>query len=530
MKKMQRLINLMLCATLALSFSNCGPLSPTPGVTNTCDILIFDNNARFQQVYMDLETEVDNLYESNVAEDAELLPLIKFELNNRFNSYRKFVFDHDQTINNDPDMDDYDNEADTIFEDDEIIKTLLSKDRLIIIGDSMKLYYDECLIFSVKVGKEKCDPAKIQQLLAIKSAIESKDYVFLSEPKTFDGVSIANNCGSTKSACGIQANLRISEINCDKPGGTAFVRIQADEIITNFFNGSCIIRKWKINGQPPFPNPPPDDKQVVISFDPTVTYQVFEVELKYTVIPTFCTETVTKKVYVSCGECHPCNLSWESINGNPFHILFTFENCPTIINNQPVSYEIGIQYGDGTQEIIKNSCTVKHLYPNCVKDYKVYYSFKAYDVNGQLVCDIPISDLIFQVIRPKMCCPDKQKLKSSTTYDNDTKRMAYKLKHKPEKIVVVAKYYQKNSHDKFKKRRADWVVNIAGPLTVNSTADCICNKMIPWNYSLIRSDRKRVKLKKDVGQTHYLQQGNEWKAGITVNGTLFTAWMDAACN
>lgn len=529
MKKHQ-FFNLLLLAGLVITISNCGTLTPMAGVTNTCDILIFDNQARFQQVYQALESEVDTIYNRNIGEGSELMPLVRFEISNSFYSYRKLVYDNDLAMNNNQYIDDFENDVDTLFEDDDVLRTLLNRNRLIIIGDSMKLYFDECLTFSVSVGNEKCDQQKIDKLLVIKSALENNDLAILSDTATYSGVTIENSCNN-KSDCGIITKLLYKDISCSSSGGTAHVTVYADENITNSLSGSLVKRYWKIDGQTPSPIQMLDEQHVVVPFNGNILAQAINVELKYIFIPTFCTETFTRKIYVSCQECHPCNLTWESTNGDPYNITFTFEDCPTVINNETVSSsKFTIRYGDNTPDEESSNPFFIHQYPHCKKDYRVQYSYVALNMFGQIICEVPFHDAICQNVKPAMCCPDRQKDTCSFKSANGLKKIKYTLKHKPEKIKVLSKYFERNSNGKYKKRKTDWHITLLGPLTFGDSSGCECNQSDTLIAPYHINNRKKVRVKYNVLSYHYLQQGNEWKAKINADGVESTVHINAQCN
>lgn len=509
---------------------SCFILKPTLGVKNYCDILHFESMNRFNHLYDSLTVQTDRIYNSASSnEDDELIPLILFEKKNKFSSYREFVKSHDESINSDPDIDDFASEIDTIFYDDDVLKTMLNRERLVAIGDSLYLYYDDCITIRCFIGQEICDKTKWEKLMKIRDAIDNKNYNVFNSPINKD-IEIDFNCGelhnpnASRSDCGVSTELKMGDIKCNPVSGCSTVEFISDEIITNNFSQG-ILRYWSINGERQI-HPEGTGKlasKIQICFDPNADFEVFNVELKYINLSGFCEKIIEKRFFVSCQPCYPPNISIEKIGGNPYNIELILDNLLQNITD----YTLRVNYGDGNGWNTYNmgdNLVYEYPRPYCNKDYDIRYSFDGTNSsNPSFNCSIG-DDRLFINYKPITCCPKKALKKCNKscplefTFSGTNHKIKYKLRHKKKKMLVAAKHFEENRRGNFKKRKTNWSFLFKNDLTIDDTNGCECNSTISQNFlSHPKLNRKKARASEKLNFKHYLSKGNEWEVEINTN-------------
>jgi len=123
---------------------------------NDCGLLVFKDSVHYQSVYDYLETmeEVFETTTTSASSIDEEKPLSDFELLKNHFSYRNHInSQEDNAENNGIDLSV--NPVFEILDDDAILQTLLSKDRMLVIENTVYFYFDDCTLFKFPVGN--CD-------------------------------------------------------------------------------------------------------------------------------------------------------------------------------------------------------------------------------------------------------------------------------------------------------------------------------------------------------------------------------------
>jgi hypothetical protein len=157
---------ILIISTTIVALYSCIPLHPIWDVPldgpkpiinsvakNSCGLLVFKDSIQYEVVYNDLETKQEAFEKSAyfaTALDQEQ-PLTGFEVTNQHSSYRmNILLQEDIAEFNDIDLSE--NPIPEVFDDDVVLQTLLSKERMLIIDNTIYYYFDDCTLYKFPAG------------------------------------------------------------------------------------------------------------------------------------------------------------------------------------------------------------------------------------------------------------------------------------------------------------------------------------------------------------------------------------------
>jgi len=129
---------------------------------NQCDIFTFSDSTHFNSVYDQLENQLENLVVNDADENAdEEINLTEFENINFHYSFRRKVLDQLNNLENQDIEINETNDPDDLLFDDVVLQSILSQERLVIIGDVVFYYYDDCTLYKFYNYYNNCEEIKI---------------------------------------------------------------------------------------------------------------------------------------------------------------------------------------------------------------------------------------------------------------------------------------------------------------------------------------------------------------------------------
>ncbi|MFK7772234.1 MAG: PKD domain-containing protein [Saprospiraceae bacterium] len=465
-------------------YKNDGPLSK---VSKICDVLSFDDEAHFREVYHHLESR----YDANEATDSTA-SLDAFENELNFESRRTFVNDWETNMEDSGIPIDETNDIDTIFFEDDILKTMLNPNAIMKIGGDAVLMIDDCLW--IRVPFQDCQGVKLLEQFSIMLAKPGRE----AQEATME-FAIQNNIvfedlcpsppGSRSSGCGFQIDFTYTDpvIN---PSTGRYEFTLTD--LTHDYLANSQLRRWKIVGdnsvdtmvskfETLFGGQSSGAESPTVSVPSDADYII--IRLKKRTLRPYCAEYVEKKIYLACP-----SPDWHYVD--MYTVQFTTRN-----------YSPGMStdwnFGDGNTSTAINPT---HTYSvSCLENFNA--NFNVYSAAGG-VCQIEFP-VIPITVGPKDKYIKHKKAKGWKTVGNEKFKWMIKANGTPSiigidlgfgKVKGKIKYKKKNGSGKWKKKKTNLTIRFENhTYEVNNCS--ILNDLATVSSPKIVSNKKKTKNK-----------------------------------
>ncbi len=484
-KKEDAVLDINFEPDLTIKYKNDGPLSK---VTKICDVLSFDDEAHFRDVYNHLETR----YDANEATDSTA-SLDAFENELSFTSRRTFVNDWETAMEDAGTSIDETNDIDTIFFEDDVMKTLLNPNAIVKVGDDAVLMIDDCLW--IRVPFQDCQGVKLLEQFS--QMLSNPGREAQEEAMEF---SIQNNIvfedlcpsppGSRSSGCGFQIDFTYTDpvIN---PSTGRYEFTLTD--LTHDYLANSQLRKWKIVGDNSLDT-------MVSKFEtllggqssgaesPTVSVpsdaDYIIIKLKKRTLRPYCAEYVEKKIYLACP-----SPDWNYVD------MYTVQ---FFTRNHSPGLTVDWNFGDGNTSTAPNPT---HTYTvSCLEEFNV--NFNVSSATGGGICQVE-----FPVMKVSVGPKDKYIIHKKATGWKESGSEKFKWLIKANgapnilgiglgfgKVKGKIKYKKKNGSGKWKKKKTSLTIRFENHIYEVSNCS-ILNDLAVVSSPKIVSNKKKTKHK-----------------------------------
>ena len=466
---------------------------------NGCDMMVFKDSLEYSIVYDYLEykkTAFDTTLSAATVDEDQ--PLVDFETTKSHYSYRKYIKDQEDAAEASG-IDLSVSPIPEILDDDEILQTLLNKNRMLAIGNIVYYYYDDCTLFKFPMGKDCQKSADVA--LSYFAKYDDNLLNHIKPSFTYEKVDICDDEINFKmmSQCQEIAIDGCSPDPCH-PEEVDFVMYfptyyQGPYTLTDF--------KYSINGAADIIVDIATASSVHVNacgllttaygFDVhnsfpagTGTYNI-KMNGKFTYVDAdghsqTCDQEVIKEWTVT----GPCSINASAaVTGFLVSVEGADNPCtagPDVFDFTPLDGSPTIGYQTGNSIKLKYSCEGdKHL--------KVHYNFGG--------CE-STKILTYHTVDPSLCCKKSIRTHCTQQYTlgGGNYRINTKLKERSNRLVGIIRNFKKVG-SKFKRTRTQIIAHIVGPLYFTQDA-CDCKGMFTdfTEYKNARNKSKtRIKFK-----------------------------------
>ncbi|MCA9735942.1 hypothetical protein KC799_27635, partial [candidate division KSB1 bacterium] len=494
----------LLTACMALNSCNfgnqVGDASLTAITKNACGLLVFQDSTHFQTAYDYLEQQLD-AYENSTASQTsqdEEKPLTDFEQSKNHLSYRQTIINQEQTAE-DNDVDLSVNPVYEILEDEEILQSFLNKDRMFIIDSTVYYYYDDCTLYKFPIGKEcaKTIADAISYFEQLQHGSPGKPGFYYQQTdicedeedfkSITDGycqdisvlVCTPNPCQPQFTTLFIyfpnikQSMFHLNKCEYEIGGTTKTLNIALASDITNSGNGcgyaigsygfvenynfSATGKKYKINVTAEF-----------TYLDENNATQICTTKFTYEWLvqpPCPINETVTVNGFiVTIDAVNPCT----SQSGG-----FTFthtDGSPSVLSGYPTPTSTQLEYNCQG----KKSVTINYSLNGCQNSKTI----NVYPVN------------------PGLCCKKQRGTCNGTIPSTGiaNHKVSVKLKQRNWQLVAIVRNFEKNSKNKWKRRKTNFSGGISGSVYYYLNS-CDCKGVFDFKDVSISAAKSKKKKK-----------------------------------
>lgn len=462
---------------------------------NACGLLVFSDSIQLEQVSDYLENEQAKYEQTpgySTATDEEK-PLTDFELSKNHPSYRSFIATQEDAAENSG-VDLSVNPVPEVLEDDEILQTLLNKDRMLVIDETVYYYHDDCTLFKFPAGKN-CKIA-IDTAMAYFKEYEYNQANHIKPSFNFEKIDICQEEAIYKTMTGFCPDIELLTCvadECHPEDVNFFMSIpnyyQTGTTLTDFkyiVNGNTFVlnvsNATTVNVNPCGWSVGTYGFGGTITFPNTNTNYNITMEAKFSYEEDGATKTCTQTKTVSYFVKPPCPIKEEvSINGlivtikginnpcTPGADNFTFN----VLHGAPV---VSNQTGNSIQ--LRYSCAGP-------KKVIIYYNSSGCQSSKEISVD-PVD--------PSLCCPKNLKMecKHSFNFNNGNSNLKIKLKERRNRLVAVVRMFNKTSK---KKKKTSFTAYLNGPLYYYKET-CNCLGIFDFSeYKNITRKKLRIKFK-----------------------------------
>ncbi len=483
-------------------------------VPSKCGMLQFDNYQHFEKVYDDLETRLESFEDDLQPQDtitSEYQPLEDFENVNTHSSYRNYI-EGQITHMEDNDIDiTQQNYPDSLFGGNDELKSIMSIERMYLIGDTIYYHYDDCILIMLKT--EDCYLGK-EALLNINNGIPMQDVL-----NDFDYYYITNICesaetpstrsGGCQDRCGISPRFTSSFVETD--GGDSLEVTLTN--ITGISLSNAAMNFTFIYD--------------TISYNPSVSF--LQPSTKFKIVNTGVTQCISVRLDVVgfdnigklCRACEerlvcvggPCPVNFEyfgSIDGGTFTAL-------------PPSLPAGVTvtkytwfWGCGSIPESTVNSTVIHKFP-C-------FSHNGFEVTLEMLLSNNCSSSITQRVYPKDftdCCSDNSKSFDAYYLPSGNEKIWTRQFHnafpRKKRLRAISIYWKQKSNGKWRRRRTNQKITYMGNVRIGSSSCCSCDLVLPISgQKQARRKRKKFRYTYKVqnvprGENTSVFFGDEWR-------------------
>jgi hypothetical protein len=507
---------------------------------NDCGILVFRDSTDYQLIYNHLEKKQEDFENSPDIATAvdEEQPLTEFEIGKNFFSYRRQILSlEDAAENNGTDLSE--NPVSEILDDDDILQTFLTPNRLVIIDSTVYYYFDDCTLYKFPVGRD-CKKSIAKAMAYFRNGTGKPPFIY----QKIDICNDDENFSSLKSGCQV-VDVKACALDPCNPENISLIfympgyeytgyQFASLSYSTNNGGPSGVFSSFNAGG---IDDPCTGEahsygsiQQVIFpQANNSVTYTVtINATFQYYTSdggPYLCATDVVKEITIT-----PCPFT-EKISVNGLEVTVSVNN---ICNPEQDNYIFDPQiYGTSpnAQPTISNPATNEAiLLYTCQGEKKV--TIKA---NNQDGC-IYSKEISVYPIDPSFCCTNdtNKRRNCKTTHINSsgTNKIITKLKERNKKLVAIVRHFKKVGN-KFKRDRTTFNGKIAGPV-VYYRDGCDCYGEFSFSKSKT-TKRKKVRIKykfkkdKDIieNQTgkdfewflkHWARKGNTpWRFEVTTS-------------
>lgn len=466
-------------------YKNDGPLSK---VTKICDVLSFDDEAHFRDVYNHLETR----YDANEATDSTAsLDAFEDELN--FESRRTFINNWEKDMEDNDIPIDETNDIDTIFFEDDILKTMLNPNAIVKIGDDAVLMIDDCLW--IRVPFQDCQGVKLLEQFSImlsKPGREAEEAAM--EFAIQNNIIFEDLCpsppGSRSSGCGFQTDFTYTDpvIN---PSTGRYEFTLTD--LTQDYLANSQLRRWKIIGDNSldtmvskfetfFGGQSSGAESPTVSVPSDADYII--IRMKKRTLRPYCAEYTEKKIYLACP-----SPDWNYVDMYTVH-FFTRNYSPGVLVNW--------DFGDGNTS---TSPSINHTYSvSCLTNYNA--SFSAASPIGGGLCQVEFP-LMPVSVGPKDKYIRHKKAKGWKEVGGEKFKWMIKANGTPSilgidlgfgKVKGKIKYKKKNGSGKWRKKKTNLTIRFENhTYEVNNCS--ILNNLATVSSPKVVSNKKKTRHK-----------------------------------
>ncbi|MBI1939208.1 MAG: hypothetical protein HYS25_13955 [Ignavibacteriales bacterium] len=480
-----------------ISFDSIGNAAVTVINKNDCGLLVFKDSTHYNLVYDFLEKKQEEFESSTTFSNYvdEEKPLTDFETSKNHESYRKLIITQEDIAENNG-VDLSVNPVVEILEDDEILQTILNKDRMMVIENTVYFYYDDCTLFKFPAGKD-CRK-NINEALNYFKNLNSNAQNNIKPTFNFEKIDI---CDDEENYRAVQSNCQEIEIdfcasNVCHPEIVDFFmhfpgyyqtmytltdfkyQIDSNSAITLNINTATIINNgnkecgWSI-GTKGFIVP--------INFPNTNTYYSIKMTGTFSYIEDsqtkYCTQEKTMDFFVSAPGCSIV-VPTAFVNG----LTVAIEGVNNPCNDPSIQDNFTFQAIDGAPTIISQSSNTIKLEYNCAGSKKIKIS---YNQDG---CT-ESKEITVNPIDPSLCCTRiRTKCTQSYTSTNGDYKINVKLRERNNKLVAVVKNFKNG-----KRAKTNFDGTIKGPVYYNKNS---CDCLGTFDFSKPKSAyRKKVRIK-----------------------------------
>jgi hypothetical protein len=491
------IMGLIACCLLFLTCENGGESVDTANeqavalvTKNYCGVLVFQDSLHFITVYNYLQLKQDN-HEMNppMEENADdYKPLTDFEqLKNHF-SYRNLInLKEDEAEANGIDL--AENPIPEIMEDDEILQTIMNKNRMFIIQNTVFYYQTDCILYKFNIGND-CKNEIRNALDFFKSKNENPFFIYrefdiCEADYDFSVLKITSNCREiTLDGCFDECNPKQVEfrMELDNPTSSPFI----PEFFAYKIKG--LGNNWNqlnISDADYFSTTSCWTTLLGYGFDVPITFSNADYVDSISMVGHFkytsgnstkhCTTNV-KLPWVVGSEC-PIE---KYVLVNELSVTLTASNkcSPTLGTFQFIAL-------DGSPIILSqtpNSITLKY---GCAgtKKVKIIYN-NGVCQNEEVVSVNPVESAL--------CCKaTRQRCRRVFLSNDGNYKLSVKLRERNGSIFAVVKNFEKKN-GKFKRRKTNFNGSINGPLYYTS-ATCACFGI--FNFAKPKNVQNKFKMK-----------------------------------
>jgi hypothetical protein len=453
---------------------------------NSCGILVFKDSIEYGIVYDYLEYQQNEFAKTTTSSTVdEEKPLTDFEAAKHTYSYRSDIL-HQEDVAEAANIDLSVSPVPQILEDDEILQTLLNKDRMVIIDNVVYYYYDDCTLFKFPATRN-CQ----SDIATAKSYFEN--YLIsvanhVKPPFTYEKVDIceeessfrvANLCqemrlqGCVQNQCNpydvdfvmsfpnyYNTTYTLTSFRYSLDNGVNYVTL-SPSAATNLHSNSCGFSL----GEYGF------DVHAIFPTLNTIYSIIMEGTFSYSTgssTTATCTslDTVKWKVGKSCfikanPIVHGLTVFLDAVDNpcTPGSDAFTFRP----LDGSPVTTGIG-----------PNSIKLQYLCQG-LKTLEITYSASG--------CTI-VDTLSYRTTDPSLCCALHKRTNCTRMYPNpvntsDLDKIKVKLKERCNRVVAIARnFHRTSSTARFKRTRTSISMNFTQSLYYEKNT-CECNGVYP---------------------------------------------------
>lgn len=478
-------------------FKQIGSNEANKVTKNDCGLLVFKDSVQYNTVYDYLELQQDEFEKSSLYPSAtdEEKPLTDFEILKHHISYRTTIKNQEDAAENNG-VDLSVNPVPEILDDDEILQTLLNKDRMLVIDNIVYYYLDDCTLIKFPVG-DNCNKnitLAIEYFGNYANNIQNQ----VSPPINYEKVDICNDEINYKTLAGCgEINIESCIADICNPGYVDFIISFPGQYNSIYKLNSCTL---VVDGVSTALNLSNASAILINSCELSVGLFGFTIAKYFSILNTDHTITVnatftykddnnitqtcsgTKSINIHVPAA--CDITIQQLVSNlsvritkvdnpctPGLDNFTFDvtdGTPGIINQSGNS--IALQYNcAGAKKVI-----IKNTDPNCPESKE----FTVYPTDPNLCCEIG----------------SRKQCTRSITSTSGNDRLVVKLKERNNKIVAIIKNFRKVG-TKYKRQKTNFDGIIDGPLYFYQNS-CNCFGEFNFNkHKICTRSKLRIKYK-----------------------------------